>query len=122
MVMKFSALLLSALCVVLLVVSCSKDDGSDRLSDEEFREVYAEIVYLGELYRADTLRLRAAVDSLLEAYDVDTAALFAAARRTAQDKKRTETLYRETIERFERMTAADSLRGEADDSAEQESP
>lgn len=112
--MKFSTLLLSTLCVALLFVSCSKDDGADTLSDKEFRAVYAEIVYLGELYRADTLRLRAAVDSILEAYDADTAALFAAARRTAKDKELAETLYRETIERFERMTAADSLRGESD--------
>ncbi len=100
--------------ITFVFVSCSRDGGSDALSDGEFRHVYSEIIYLGELYRGDTLRLRAAVDSLLEEHDADTAALFAAARRTAQDRELTEALYRETIERFERLTTADSMRVESD--------
>lgn len=113
--MKFPSLLITVLVAVssLFTVSCSGDSNGDALTDEEFRHIYAEIVYLGELYRGDTLRLRNSVDSLLEAHDADTAALFAAARRTAKDKELTETLYRETIERFESVTAADTLRGAA---------
>ncbi|MBN1449245.1 MAG: hypothetical protein JXA28_15060 [Bacteroidetes bacterium] len=95
--------------MLILLSACTKGREEKALSDETFRTVYAEIIYLGELHRGDTLQLRNAIDSLLLAYETDTTALFAAARRSALDKGLIERLYSETVQRFQDMTVEDSV-------------
>lgn len=103
---------------LFLLSACGSDDDGKGLSDAEFRQLYTDIIYIGELHRGDTLRIRAEIDSLLRAHGTDTAALYAAARRTAEDKELTAALYLHAIERFESITHADTLHGTSNDNAE----
>jgi hypothetical protein len=90
---------------MLLLVALSGCDGEkpSTLPDEEFQQIYGEIILLGELHRSDTARLRLALDSLLEDRGVDTTVLFTTAREIALDAGRSAELYRIVIERFEQQ-------------------
>ena len=74
------------------------------MPDEQFRQIYGDILLLGELHRSDTAALRLSLDSLLDAHGTDTTSLFAKARDIALDQERSAELYRVVTERFETAT------------------
>ncbi len=77
----------------------------ETLPEEQFQQIYGDILFLGELYRSDSTALRTALDSLLVANGIDTTILFETARATAIDKERSAELYRVVVERFEARSA-----------------
>lgn len=108
--------ILCSLCVIILLsaaAGCDKKQ-TPSIPEERFQQIYGDILFLGELYRNDSTALRTALDSLLEANDIDTSILFATARQTAVDREQSAELYRVVIERFEkRSQPQDSLSPEA---------
>ncbi len=82
------------------------------MPEEEFEQIYGDIVYLGELHRDDTLALRAAYDSLLKAHHTDTTVLYATARELTRDPETLNEIYRNIVLRLERIAAKDTTKSE----------
>jgi hypothetical protein len=100
-------LLLACILCVFSVSGCGSGD-TPRLPEETFEQIYGDILFLGELHREDTLAMRKAVDSLLEAHNTDSTTLLATARELADDSGALNEIYRNLILRFESLTVPDS--------------
>lgn len=103
----FIPLLLSCMFAAVSVWGCGSG-GERSLPEEEFEQIYGDILYLGELHRDDTLALRGAVDSLLRAHGTDSTTLLATARSFADEPGRLNEVYRNIILRFEAIAAPDT--------------
>jgi hypothetical protein len=82
------------------VIGCD-EQRARTLSDEEFEQIYGDILYLGELHRGDTLTMRRGIDSVLRAHDTDSSALLATARELCTRPEDLHAVYRNVLLRFD---------------------
>ncbi len=91
------------------VPSCG-DRQREAISEEEFTEIYGDILYLGELYRAHPFELHLALDSMMEYRNIDTMMVYEAVNRYAQRTYDVAQLHAGIIERLETLAREDSAR------------
>ena len=94
---------------LMTVPSCG-DQKREIISEKEFAEIYGDILYLGELYRAHPFELRLALDSMMEHRNIDTIMVYEAVDRYTRRTYDVAQLHLGIIERLETMAREDSAR------------